>query len=138
KTCINGGEFKMVIPKKIKSVILNKICNVCGSSFQTTSKAKIYCDDPRCQELRAELRKKALIEKKKETHNLIIPKGKFKDRTVLKIQCHANGHNGRCCETFNVLYQIDRTVYPKYCHLHTNKWKRKIFEGKVNAKSEHS
>jgi len=128
----------MIITKKTKKIILNKTCNLCGKSFSTSSKAKIYCDDLRCKELRIELQKKNVKEKTKDSNNLIIKKGKYDDRTVLKIQCHAHGPSGRCNEKFIVIYQIDRTIYPKYCDLHANTWKRQIFEGKTNAESEHS
>lgn len=118
--------------------ILNKKCIHCGKHFTTTKKAQLYCNDSNCIKEREELKQK-IIKKVKQNSNLVIPRGEYSNRTVLQIQCHAvNPITGRCSEKFNVLYQDDRTIYPKYCHKHTNAYQRQIFEGKNNASTEHS
>ena len=125
----------MLINKTISPSILNKRCILCGTPFSTTKKAQIYCEDSKCQTKRAEIRKQ-LASTRKEESNLIILKGTFNNNQILRIQCHAHGPNGRCNEKFNVLYNEDRTVYPKYCHKHTNEYQRKTFEGKRNGSAE--
>jgi hypothetical protein len=126
----------MIPNKKIKRATLHKTCLMCGVDFQTHKKAKIYCDDPNCLELRKDLRTQILKEKKENTDNLVIGKGKFNNRTILQIQCSAEGPNGRCQEKYNVMYENVRSVYPKYCSKHANAWQRSIFEGKKNAENQ--
>lgn len=127
----------MIINKITRNpTILSKTCILCGKHFETTKKAQLYCDDNDCKKKREKLRRSA-IAKKKESTNLVIRKGSFDNNKVLQIQCHATSPiTGRCCEKFNVLYQDNRTIYPKYCHKHANTYQRQIFEGKGNASAE--
>lgn len=106
----------------------------CTNTFIGPPQQK-YCLNQQCivaRKLAASQVKKTKPEP--DTDNIIISNGKFKAGTILKIQCSATGPAGRCSHDFVVVYDTQRTVYPKYCEDHRNKYRRDLFEGKVNAK----
>lgn len=99
-----------------------------GSQFQR------YCNDPRCKELRKLSRN---TERKKkvdeDADNRIIAKILVKrvlamNTRVVTLKCKAKNALGKICgKQFHVELDLKRRVYPKYCELHTNSYKRKRY-----------
>jgi len=119
---------------KVAKKFTEKKCafHLCENTFEG-SQFESFCKDPRCIALRRKFskRSKEIIKNNTDT-NLIIPKNSKENGETIEIHCEAMGPNGRCQTKFTVMYESNRTVYPRFCHHHTNEYKRKLFEeGKV-------
>lgn len=125
---------------KVRRKITLKECSFigCSNSFQGSQFEK-YCKDPRCIEMRMLLRKKRTPKKDEDADNLILSNKtygiKLGQNKVLNLRCRARNHLGlRCKETFVILFESNREVYPKYCKYHRTLHRRKMFErGFFNA-----
>lgn len=99
----------------------------CTNKFTQRHHREIYCKDPCCIEARKLLRPPKKRCTDPDADNLKITTKLASGQTLL-IRCSAQGVNGQCNRAFRVTYDKKRTIYPKYCSLHRNAYKRKRFQ----------
>lgn len=113
----------------------SKTCaySYCTNTF-TGSQFQRYCNDPRCKELRQLERNKDRQKKiDNDADNRIIAKVAIKralemKKKVVTLKCKAKNAKGNVCgKQFNVELDLKRAIYPKYCELHANAYKRKRY-----------
>lgn len=130
----------MNIAKNAQLKFTTKKCEFigCTNSFEGSQFQK-YCNDTRC----IELRKKNWVtnnnKKDKDVKNLILKKKIFskrlKSNTIIHLRCRArNSKNERCNNTFTIIYDKRREIYPMFCECHRNHYQRDRFTQKGSIK----
>lgn len=115
-----------ILEKKIK-----KICQFpkCNETYLGTGHSK-YCEEHRKIEYRKVIDQEKNEEEKEfrklNNVNQII-KHSFTSCRIIKVICQT------CGKEFDVLMKPKVYVYPKYCELHRNEWKRRLYETNIGT-----
>jgi hypothetical protein len=104
----------------------------CTNRFYGIATRK-YCNDERCKQMRKIVAAKKPRKRRRDpdADNLILPKAlskKIQKGRVLLLRCRARDADGcRCRHQFSVVYEPQKTVYPKYCPEHRTAHRRQRF-----------
>jgi len=98
----------------------------CTNTFIQTHFNQDYCLDPQCIQQRKETRQRTAI-RDTDADNLILDR-KFESGQLILVRCHANGINDRCHNIFQIVFERQRRVYPKFCPIHRNAYQRTRFQ----------
>ena len=73
-----------------------------------------------------------------DVQNLILKKSTYSKRLkqgqILLLKCRARDHNGdRCPNMYTAVYEKKQEVYPNFCEIHRNAFKRHQFQRRESA-----
>lgn len=98
----------------------------CKNVFLRTHHNMKYCSSPECIAARSAARTR-VITKDPDADNLVLAKT-FDSGHIILVQCHATGVNGRCTDYYQIIYDKQRKIYPKFCPQHRNAYRRQRFQ----------